>query len=80
MATYHKKNDHGATYFFSATKPDSSLPVYRDRASMAYYITRNSVKLSYLAHLIQGICIKNGPKVIVFCDGPSSTSLVEVLL
>ena len=49
---YHKYNDHGATYFFNATKPDAGLPVYPDRTSMAYYLTRGSftMKLSQPAH------------------------------
>ena len=47
---------------------------------MAYYITCNSVKLSYPAYLVHEICNKNGRKVIVFCDWLSSAWLVEVLL
>ena len=34
---------------------------------MAYYLTRNSTKLSYLAKLVHLIWIKHGRKVIVFC-------------
>lgn len=43
---YHKHKDHGVTYFFNSTKPDLTLPVYRDHTSMAYYLTRKSVRLS----------------------------------
>lgn len=77
---YHKHQDHGATYFFNSTKTDPDMPVCRDRASMAYYLTRNSVKLSYIADLVHQICNKNGRKVIVFCDWPSTVWLVEILL
>ncbi|KAF6235521.1 hypothetical protein HO173_006204 [Letharia columbiana] len=66
----------------SLTRPRSTrnMPVCRDRASMAYYLTRNSVKLSYIAELVHQICNKNGRKVIVFCDWPSTAWLVEILL
>lgn len=28
---YHKNKDHGATYYFNATKPDPTLPLYREK-------------------------------------------------
>lgn len=65
---YHKHQDHGATYLFHRTKPEPDMPIYRDRPSLAYYLCRLSVKLSYLAGLVCTIYIKNGRKVIVFCD------------
>lgn len=77
---YHKHKDHGATYFFNTTEPDPTLPLYRDRPSMALYITRNSAKLSYLVYLVNEICNVHGRKVIIFCDWPSSAWLVEVLM
>ena len=77
---YHKHKDHGATYLYRSTKPDPTLPVYRDRASMAYYMCRNSSKSSYIAGLVEEICGANGRKVIIFCDWPSTAWLVEVLM
>lgn len=54
--------------------------LYRDCPSLMYYLYRLSVKLSYLLGLILTICIKNGRKVIVFCDWPSTAWLVEVVI
>ena len=77
---YYKHNDHGATFYFNSTKPQASLPTCRERPSIAYYLTRNSTKLSYLVKLIHDICTVHGRKVIVFCDWPSTSWLVEVLM
>ena len=49
---YHKHQDRGATYPFNTTKADKRMPLYRNRASMALYLTRKSVKLAYLTGLI----------------------------
>ena len=65
---YHQHHDHGATYFFHRTKPQANLPVYRDRAAMAYCICRVSVKPSYLARLVYDICTNNLRKVIASCN------------
>ena len=77
---YHKHNNHRATYYFNSTKPQATLPVYRDRPSMAYYLTRDSTKVSYLAKLVCDIYTQQRRKVIVFCDWPSTSWLVEVLM
>ena len=76
---YHQHQDHGATYFFHRTKVQANLPVYGDRAAMAYCICRVSVKLSYLDRLMYDICTTNLRKVIISCDWPSTSCLVEVL-
>ena len=47
---------------------------------MAYYLTRNSTKLSYVVKLIYEICTLNRRKFIVFCDWPSTSWLVELLM
>ena len=73
--TCHK--DHGASYYFNHTKPQ---PLYRDRPSLVAYICHLSSKLSYLAGLLHQICVTNLRKVIVFCDWPSASWLVEVLV
>ena len=77
---YHKHQNHGATYLFHRTKPEPDMPIYRDRPSLIYYLCRLSVKLSYLAGLIYTICIKNGRKVIMFCDWLSTAWLVELVM
>lgn len=49
---HHKHQDHDATYLFHRTKLKPDIPIYRDRPSLAYYLYRLSVKLSYLTGLI----------------------------
>lgn len=65
---YHKHRDHGATYLFHKAKSKPDIPIYRDRPSLAYYLYRLSIKLSYLAGLVYTIYIKNERKIIIFCD------------
>ena len=45
--SYLRYGDRGASFFFDQTKPDATLPVYRDRTSLLYYLCRFSPKLSY---------------------------------
>ena len=77
---YHKYQDHGATYLFHRTKPEPDMPIYRDRATLVYYLCRLFAKLSYLAGLVYEICITNARKVIVFCDWPSTAWVVELVM
>lgn len=65
---YYTNNNHELTYFSNATKPDMNLSLYPDRASITYYIIRNSAKLSHLTYLVHEICNKHEGKVIAFCD------------
>ena len=54
--------------------------MYPDRMSLTHYITRHSSKLAYVSWLVYEICVVNGRKVIVFCDWPATTWLVELLM
>ena len=65
---YYQHHHHGATYILHRTKPQANLPVYRDRAAVAHYICRVSVKPSFLARLVYDICTNNLRKVIVSCN------------
>ena len=78
--SYLRYGDRGASFFFDQTKPDATLPVYRDRTSLLYYLCRFSPKLSYLAVLLQQICQVHKRKALLFCDWPATAWLVEVLV
>ena len=77
---YLRYGDRGALFFFDQTKPNATLPVYRDRTSLLYYLCRFSPKLSYLAVLLQQICQVHKRKALLFCDWPATAWLVEVLV
>ena len=69
---YHKYKDHDATFYLNATKTDPLLPVYSDRPGMAWYSTRNSTKLSYLVYLVHETYNKQGRKIVLFWDWPTT--------
>ena len=54
--------------------------MYRSRSELSCYICRFSAKLFYLASLVHEITNFNERKVILFCDWPSISYLVEVIM
>lgn len=54
--------------------------MYTDRPSLVHYICRHSTKLAYVAWMVHKIYIVNRRKVILFCDWPATSWLVEILI
>ena len=77
---YNKNNDFGATHLFNMCKPESYLPAYADRPSMAKFLSTFSPKLRFLAGACHEICITHGRRVLVFTDWPVTQWNTELYL
>ena len=71
--------DNGMSFFQKNTSREGDLPVYADRASLAYYICRMSPKLAWLVNYVNEAHHLND-RVLIFCDWPMVQWLVEGLL
>ena len=77
---YLNSHNHGAMFFYEATKADGTEPNYTDCLGLAAYIARKSAKLRFLFGLVYGTCVEQKPKIILFCDWPTTAFLVEILM
>ena len=77
---YVSPHDHGATFFHQATKSDPTEPTYTDRLGLTGHLTRKSAKLRFLSGLVDETCVLHKWKIILFCDWPTTSWLVEILM
>ena len=67
---YDAAKDFGVTHFFRHSRPAKFFRPYEDRLSMAEYMSGLSVKMQYLCHLVNKICIVEERRVQIVVDMP----------